>query len=103
MQKSKRLILVLVAGTLVGSSLLAPLGRLEAAPAEKAAAQAPKVNINQADAGELESIRGVGPTLAQRIIEFREAHGRFEHLEDLVQVPGIGQAKLERMKEQITL
>ncbi len=103
MKRSKRLILALVAGYLVGSSLFGPSGTLEAAPVEQGVAQAVKVNLNEADAAELESIRGVGPTLAQRILEYREAHGRFEQLEDLVEVPGIGQAKFERMKDQITL
>jgi competence protein ComEA len=95
--------MVLVASFLVGSSLLAPSGRLNAAPAVENVAGASKVSINKADATELESIRGVGPTLAERILQYREANGRFENLEDLVQVPGIGQAKFEKMKDQITL
>jgi len=95
--------LMVLTGCLLGSSFLGPIGRLHAAPAAKEAAQEVSVNINRAGAQELEAIRGVGPLLAERIVKYREANGRFEHAEDLVRVPGIGQAKFEKIKSQITL
>ena len=104
MKLRKRWLLVLVTGGLLGGALVGPWGRLEAAPVpEKASAQQAVVSINKANATELESIRGIGPMLAQRIIQYRETNGRFEHLEDLIHVAGIGQAKFERIKSQITL
>ena len=48
------------------------------------------MDLNRATAGELESLPGIGPALARRIISFREDHGPFRTLDDLVQVPGIG-------------
>lgn len=95
---------VLVAGSLLGGSLLGPLSGLEAAPAPHGAEKAPvNVNVNKASASELEAIRGIGPMLAERIVKYRETNGHFERPEDLVKVPGIGQAKLEKIKDQISL
>ena len=70
---------------------------------EKNSRVQPTVNVNKASAAELETVKGIGPMLAERIVTYRETHGRFDHLEDLVQVPGIGQAKLERIKSQLAL
>ena len=105
MKRYNRWFLALVSGWLLGGSLFGPLGPLHAAPVEAVAvAEAvSQVNVNEADAKELESIRGIGPMLAQRILQFREANGPFEQLEDLVQVPGIGQAKFDKIKSQVTL
>ena len=104
MKQTNRWLLIVLTGCLLGSSFLGPLGRLHAAPSsEKQAAAQALVNINKANAAELESIRGIGPMLAERVIKDREANGRYERLEDLVRVPGIGQAKLEKIKSQITL
>ncbi len=57
------------------------------------------IRLNQASAAELEALPGVGPVLAQRIVAFREAHGPFRTLEDLLDVPGIGEAKLAAFRE----
>jgi competence protein ComEA len=62
-----------------------------------------KVDINVASASELERLPGVGPVLAQRIVAFREDHGPFGVVEDLLDVPGIGEAKLSQMREAIAL
>lgn len=61
------------------------------------------VNLNKASLEDLQSIRGVGPALADRILQYRQEHGRFEKVEDLVNVRGIGQAKFEKMKSQISI
>lgn len=59
------------------------------------------VDINRATANELEELPGVGPVLAQRIVEHRAAHGPYVAVEDLLDVPGIGEAKLASMRESI--
>ena len=61
------------------------------------------VNINKATIEELQSIRGIGPALAERIVNHRDANGKFQSYDDLVEVRGIGEAKLERIKNQIAL
>jgi competence protein ComEA len=60
-----------------------------------------RVRINQATAAELETLPGVGPVLAQRILDFREEHGLFQTVEDLLDVPGIGEAKLASLRDHL--
>ena len=70
--------------------------------ASKVSAQgsAGRVRINSASASELQSLPGVGPALAQRIIAER-SRGRFASAEDLLRVSGIGKAKLEKMRAYV--
>lgn len=65
--------------------------------------QEQRVSINRASLEDLQVVRGIGPVIAQRIVDFRQANGSFSALEDLVQVNGIGRAKYEKIKEQLTL
>lgn len=59
------------------------------------------LSINAATSTDLESLPGVGPVLAERIVTFREENGGFEVVEDLLQVPGIGEAKLAAMRDLV--
>ena len=68
----------------------------------KAAPSGP-VNINTAGAEELDTLPGIGPAMAQRIIEFRETEGAFTAIEDIKKVKGIGEAKFEKMKDKICI
>ena len=66
-----------------------------------AAADAPKININTASAEELTQLKGIGPSHAAKIIEFREKNGPFKAPQDLIQVPRIGQKIFEKNKDLI--
>lgn len=59
------------------------------------------VDLNRATATELEALPGVGPVLAERIVSFRDQNGPFATVEDLLGVPGIGEAKLRQMRSAI--
>lgn len=61
-----------------------------------------KVNINLADAAVLESLPGIGPSLAQRIVDYRQANGRFAQIEDIMEVSGIGPATFDKIQSLIT-
>jgi len=56
------------------------------------------VNINEADQAALDTLPGVGPSTAQAIIDYRKTHGRFRSVDDLLNVRGIGPAKLSQIK-----
>jgi competence protein ComEA len=59
------------------------------------------VSLNQATVSDLETLPGVGPVLAERIVAFRESNGPFQAVEDLLEVPGIGEAKLAAMRDSV--
>ncbi|MFZ0626432.1 MAG: ComEA family DNA-binding protein [Acidimicrobiia bacterium] len=61
------------------------------------------LSINRAEATELETLPGVGPVLAEHIVSYREANGPFESADDLLDVPGIGEAKLAAIRDLITV
>ena len=67
----------------------------------KAAAPRGPININRASASDLDSLDGIGPVIAKRIIAYRLANGPFTALEDLLKVSGIGDAKFAQFKEKI--
>lgn len=62
-----------------------------------------RVHLNTAGAADLERIPGVGPVLAARIVEHRETNGPFVTVEDLLDVPGIGEAKLAAMRDEVAV
>jgi competence protein ComEA len=59
------------------------------------------VNVNRATVDELTQLPGVGPALAQRIIDFREHHGPFTTLDDLDAVSGVGTSLLNKIAEYV--
>ena len=61
-----------------------------------------KININQASQAELTELKGIGPVLSQRIVEYREEHGPFQPPEDIMEVKGIGRKTWEKNKDRIT-
>ncbi len=68
------------------------------------AAEKPKViNINEANASDLALLPRVGPSLSARIVEFREANGKFKQAEDLMLVPGIGEKTFALMETFVTV
>ncbi len=66
-------------------------------------AAADLVNINTATLQELDALPGIGPTTAQNIITYRQQHGPFQHIEDIMNVPGIGPATFDRLSSLITV
>ena len=67
-----------------------------------AAASSDLVNINTANAEQLETLKGIGPALAQRIIEYREQNGAFKSIDEIKNVRGIGDKKFAAFKDKIT-
>lgn len=84
--------------TLVSLALLAGLALPALADTEKAGV----VNINTATVQELQLLPRVGPSLAQRIVEFRDKNGPFKRVEELMQVKGIGEKTFALLQPHIT-
>ena len=72
-------------------------------PRRKEPEEQQRISINQADAEGLTGLTGIGPAIAERIIEYRNEHGLFQKTEDLMNVPGIGPGKYETISDQICL
>lgn len=62
-----------------------------------------KININTAKKEELTQITGIGDSTAKKIIEYRTQNGKFKSIEDIKNIPGIGDSKFNAMKEEITV
>jgi competence protein ComEA len=59
------------------------------------------VDLNTASVADLDTLPGIGPTTAQAIVDYRSAHGRFRAVDDLLEVRGIGPAKLEEIRPRV--
>lgn len=79
----------------------ASAGGMQTQPAAASAAGG-KVNINTADPQELQTLTGVGPVTAEKIVEYRQNNGRFTSIEDIKKVSGIGDKTFEKFKDSIT-
>lgn len=93
-------------GAASGSATVAPgaaAAGVAGASAAAPAAPGALVNLNTASLQELESLSGVGPSTAQKIIDYRTANGGFTSIEQLMDVPGIGDAKFAAVKDSITI
>lgn len=91
-----------------GETVPVPVSPAPAAPGGGAAAggapAAPVVvDLNRATAVELEQLPGIGPSLAAAIVTWRTDHGRFDRVDDLLDVPGIGPAKLATLADHVTV
>ncbi|WP_418309109.1 helix-hairpin-helix domain-containing protein [Phascolarctobacterium succinatutens] len=83
----------------LGESALGKSGGAKAGPGRNNSMMQ-SVRINSASASELQQLPGIGPALAQRIVETRN-NGRFTSADDLLRVPGIGKAKLAKLRDYV--
>jgi competence protein ComEA len=99
--KLSRLVSVFV----LASSLSFPgAGVLAQTPAsDRPATVASPVNLNTASVTELQQLRGVGPSMAARIVEYREKNGGFKKVEELMNIQGIGEKRFLELKSMIVV
>jgi competence ComEA-like helix-hairpin-helix protein len=83
---------------------LPPAPEVPAAIPHRSKASPPSsLDLNRADAGALQTLPGVGPALAERILAYRREHGAFRSMEDLREVPGIGPKRWGRIREMVRI
>lgn len=78
-------------------------GAQEAARSDASRMPEERIDLNAATSVELETLPGVGPRTAERILEYRREHGRFERIEDLMDVRGIGERTFLRLRPLVTV
>lgn len=90
-----------------GEKIVIPTKTLEkgAEPSVKAISKPESnlININTAEVSELDKLNGIGPAMAQRIVDYREKNGGFKNLEEIKLVSGIGDKLYEKIKDNISL
>ena len=79
------------------------VGVERSAPAEEIVPEKQLVDINTATAEELQELMGIGPVLAQAIVDYRAEHGDFASIDELLYVSGIGEAKLDGIRNDVTI
>ena len=70
-------------------------------PARRPRAPGQPVNLNTATLEQLDTLTGVGPATAQKILDYREQHGGFSSVDELDQVPGIGPGRLAALRDLV--
>jgi competence protein ComEA len=89
-----------------GRQILVPTRPSKSAPAAAAASSTPgapaqPVNLNSATLEQLDTLDGVGPATAQKILDYRTEHGGFGSVDELDQIPGIGEKRLAALREHV--
>ena len=89
-----------MAAALVAGLLLAPAAVLAQQPKAPASE---KVNLNTATAEQLQTLPGIGASVAKKIIEHRTKSGKFGKIEDILNIKGIGEKKFQKMKDRLAV
>ncbi|HST67315.1 MAG TPA: ComEA family DNA-binding protein [Mycobacteriales bacterium] len=87
-------------GELVAVGVPGPAPAAGAAPGAAAGSTGP-VDLNTATLADLDTLPGVGPVLAQRILDWRTAHGQFATVDQLADVPGIGESRMAQLRDLV--
>ncbi|BBX15815.1 hypothetical protein CRI77_14060 [Mycolicibacterium duvalii] len=85
----------------MGSSVVSDPAAPAAAPAEQAGGATGLVDLNSATLEELDTLPGIGPVTAAAIVAWRDAHGRFDSVDQLGDVDGIGPARLDKLRDHV--
>ncbi|MFP1684502.1 ComEA family DNA-binding protein [Alloalcanivorax sp. C16-1] len=101
--KSPRLGRALLLGTLLATGAPWAQAAPQATPTTAASPATAPINLNTASAEQLQQLRGIGPAMAARIVDWREQEGPFTSVDQLMAIKGIGEKTLARFRDRLTL
>jgi len=93
------LVLAVALFTLAGT----PASAAAPAAPKPAASEARPIDLNTADSSALESVPGIGKSLSQRILAFRDKNGPFQSVDDLLKVQGVGEKSIQKLRPYLTV
>jgi len=93
-----QIVTVLMLVLVLAGATVAPVAAAPPATPKAAASEARPIDINTADSAALESVPGIGKSLSQRILAFREKNGPFQSVDDLLKVQGIGEKSIQKLR-----
>lgn len=96
-------VMVSVAMLFTSGAYAAGMGADKTAAVAKENAKSKLININTADADELQKLPRIGPKMALRIIDYRKENGKFKRIEDIMKVRGIGEKTFQGFEDKITI
>ncbi|MBN2242892.1 MAG: helix-hairpin-helix domain-containing protein [Acidobacteria bacterium] len=99
MQKKMRIMLLFV---LIFGLAIGPVS-LPAQQSGRDAVSVEKINLNTATAEQLETLPGIGPASAKNILEYRSKVGKFNRIEEIINIKGIGEKKFQKIKDRLTV
>jgi competence protein ComEA len=103
LSRSKIPTAIMLVLTLALAGAVFPLSAAPPAAPKAAASEARPIDINTADSAALETVPGIGKSLSQRILAFREKNGAFQSVDDLLKVPGIGEKSIQKLRPYLTV
>ena len=89
--------------SMLGLASAAPTAAAPAAAPKSAASEARPIDLNTADLAALESVPGIGKSLSQRIVSFREKNGPFQSVDDLLKIQGVGEKSIQKLRPYLTV
>ncbi|HVN14908.1 MAG TPA: helix-hairpin-helix domain-containing protein [Anaerolineales bacterium] len=98
LEDGQQLVIPFTGGSVQGTNSNSSLGQSTTVPSS-----GDLVNINTATLDELDTLPGIGPTTAQKIVDYRTQHGPFQRIEDIMNVSGIGPATFDKLQNLITV
>ncbi len=79
------------------------IGPVSALAQKAGPASAEKINLNSATVEQLQSLPGIGPAIAKSIIEYRTKVGKFNRIEEIINVKGVGEKKFQKIKDRLVV
>ena len=103
MARRTRIATALVLVFALAGLVAAPVSLAAPAAPKAAASEARPIDLNSADTTTLESVPGIGKSLSQRIVAFRDKNGPFQSVDDLLKVQGVGEKSIQKLRPYLTV